>query len=482
MTMPSVRNTIAGRHAEPTGAERFRAINPANLDDVIADYAFSSPADIDRAVAAARHAFPVWRGRTAAQRAEILMQAGAILQSRSAELGVLMTREMGKPLAEAVAEIGYAGRVLQFYASEAQRPIGEVLASGRPDVHYYTQREPIGAVGLITPWNFPFSIACWKIGPALITGNTAVWKPAPHHPFCSQALLDCLLRAGMPEGVVNLVHGGAETGAAIVGHAGLPAISFTGSTPVGQAIFRSVSHRLGRAQCEMGGKNGLYVHRSADLSRAVTLAVEGGFRSAGQKCTATSRVLVDRAILSDFTEMLVARVAELKLGDPSHAATFIGPVVDDRQFAKVRQHIEAAMAHGHRPAIGGLDKPIPGGYFIAPTIFTGVTPDEPLAQEEIFGPVVAVLPVDGLTEAIAVLNGTPYGLSSTIVTNDLVAAQRFARDIECGVVNVNLPTAGVEMHAPFGGWKGSGLGQPEQGLKIMEFYTHWRSIAMNFSS
>jgi aldehyde dehydrogenase (NAD+) len=478
--MPSVHNTIAGRAAKPSGTERYRAINPANLDDVIAEYPFSSAADIDAAVEAATGAFAGWRSRTAAQRAEILMRAGASLQSRAATLGALMTREMGKPLAEAVAEVGYAGRVLQFYAAEAQRPIGEVLASGRPDVHYYTQREPLGAVGLITPWNFPFSIACWKLGPALITGNTAVWKPAPHHPICSQSLLDCLVEAGLPDGVVNLVHGGAQAGAAMVGHSGLPAISFTGSTPVGQSIFRDVSQRLARAQCEMGGKNGLYVHHSADLDRAVTLAVEGGFRSAGQKCTATSRVLVDRTVLPAFTEMFLARVAALKVGDPAAADVFVGPVVDDRQFAKVRGYIEAAIGDGQVLATGGLEPAPHNGYFVMPTVFTGVAPDARIAQEEIFGPVVALLPVDGLAEAIAVLNGTAFGLSGTIVTNELGAAQRFARDVACGVINVNLPTAGVEMHAPFGGWKGSGLGQPEQGLKILEFYTHWRSVAMNF--
>ncbi len=479
--MDSVRNTFAGRHAPPSGAERYRAINPAQLDDVVADYSFSSAQDIDQAVAAARDAYPGWAGRTAAQRAEILMQAGALLQTRAAALGALMTREMGKPLAEAVGEVGYAGRVLQFYAAEAQRPIGEVLASGRPNVHYYTQREPLGAVGVITPWNFPFSIACWKLGPALLTGNSVVWKPAPHHPFCSQALLECLLESGLPDGVVNLVHGGAAAGAAIVGHPGLPAISFTGSTPVGQSIYRDVSHRLARAQCEMGGKNGLYVHRWADIERAVTLAIEGGFRSAGQKCTATSRVVVDRAILPEFKAMFLRRVGELSVGDPTQASSFLGPVADDRQFAKVRSHIAQAIADGHAVAAGGLDAPRSGGYFIAPTVFTDVSPTACIAQEEVFGPVVALIPADGIDEAIGILNATTYGLSSTIVTRDIEAAHRFAREVACGVINVNLPTAGVEMHAPFGGWKGSGLGQPEQGLKILEFYTHWRSVAMQFA-
>jgi aldehyde dehydrogenase (NAD+) len=479
--MDTVRNVIAGRRADPAGRERYRAVNPARLEDVIADYAFSSDDDIDRAVAAARAASALWRGRTAAQRAEILMKAGANLQARAPELGALMTHEMGKPLAEAVGEVFYAGGVLQFYAAEAQRPVGEVLASGRAHVHYYTQREPLGAVGLITPWNFPFSIACWKLGPALVTGNTVVWKPSPQHPFCSQSLLSCLLDAGLPDGVINLVHGGARQGAAMVGHHGLPAISFTGSTPVGQGIFRDVSGRLGRAQCEMGGKNGLYVHRSADLDRAVTLAIEGGFRSAGQKCTATSRVIVDRAVLSDFTGMFVDRVRAISVGNPAEPEIFLGPVADDRQFAKVRGHIERAVADGLKVATGGLDLPLSGGYFVAPTVFTDVSPDARIAQDEIFGPVVAVMPVDGIAEAIAVLNGTSYGLSSTIVTSDLRAAHRFARDVDCGVINVNLPTAGVEMHAPFGGWKDSGLGQPEQGLKIMEFYTHWRSVAMSFA-
>jgi aldehyde dehydrogenase (NAD+) len=481
MIMDSVRNTIGGRHAPPAGAERYRALNPAQLEDVVADYAFSSTTDIDQAVAAARDAYPAWRGRTAAQRAEVLMQAGALLQSRAAVLGALMTREMGKPLAEAVGEVGYAGRVLQFYAAEAQRPVGEVLASGRPNVHYYTQREPLGAVGLITPWNFPFSIACWKLGPALLTGNTVVWKPAPHHPFCSQALLACLLESGLPDGVVNLVHGGAAAGAAIVAHPGLPAISFTGSTPVGQSIYRDVSHRLARAQCEMGGKNGLYVHRSADLGRAVTLAIEGGFRSAGQKCTATSRVIIDRAIAPEFTDMFLRSVRDLTVGDPALPTSFLGPVADDRQFAKVRGHIAQAVAGGQAIAAGGLDAPQPGGYFVTPTVFTDVSPTTSIAQEEVFGPVVALIPADGIDEAIGILNATSYGLSSTIVTRDIEAAHRFARDVACGVINVNLPTAGVEMHAPFGGWKGSGLGQPEQGLKILEFYTHWRSVAMQFA-
>ena len=479
--MNAVTNLIAGRKAAPAGSARYRGVNPARLDDVVSDYAFASAGEVEEAVRAAVSAFPAWRERGAIGRGEILARAGATLISRATDLGALMSREMGKPLPEAVAEVGYAGKVLQFYAAEAQRPAGETLHSGRPNVHYHTTREALGAVGLITPWNFPFSIACWKLGPALVTGNTAVWKPAPHHPFCSQAIIEALLDAGLPDGVVNLVHGGAEVGAAIVRHASLPAISFTGSTPVGQAIYREVAARLGRAQCEMGGKNALYVHAAADPDKAVVVATEGAFRSAGQKCTATSRVLVDRTIAARFTEAFVARVQGLKVGDPLAEGTFLGPVVDDRQFGRVRGHIANAIAAGQRLVTGGNTPPVENGYFVTPTVFTDIAPDAPLAQQEIFGPVVAIIPVDGLDAALAVANCTGYGLSSTIMTRDLEAAHRFARGVESGVVGVNLPTAGVEMHAPFQGWKGSGLGQPEQGLKILDFYTHWRAVAMQFA-
>lgn len=476
-----VANLIAGRRVAPAGSERYRGINPARLDEVLSDYAFSTATDVEEAVAAAAGAKRTWRETSAIMRGEIVAKAGQIIRGRAKELGALMTREMGKPIGEAIAEVDYAGKVLQFYAAEAQRPTGETLQSGRPNVHYYTTREPIGVVGAITPWNFPFSIACWKLGPALVTGNTVVWKPAPHHPLCSQAIIEALLEAGLPDGVVNLVHGGAEVGGAIVSHPDVAGISFTGSTAVGQALYRTVSQRLARAQCEMGGKNALYIHAAADLDKAVTLAVEGAFRSAGQKCTATSRVLVDAAIRDDFTGRLLARVAELKVGDPTDGSTFLGPVVDDRQFTKVTGAIAAGINTGAKLAAGGAERAAENGYFVAPTVFDGIGIGDPLAREEIFGPVMALVPVENLESAIAAVNATDYGLSAGIVTRDLEAAHRFARNVETGVVNVNLPTAGVEMHAPFGGWKGSGLGLPEQGLKILDFYTKWRSVAMQFA-
>ena len=476
-----VENVIGGRRVAPGGDERYRALNPARLDDIVAEYAFSSLADVDAAIVAASGAAKAWRETSAVARGEILTRAGTLLRDRAGDLAALMTREMGKPVGEAKGEVDYAGRVFQFYAGEALRPRGETLHSGRPNVHYYTTREPLGVVGAITPWNFPFSIPCWKLGPALICGNTVVWKPAPHHPGCSQALLDILTEAGLPEGIVNLLHGGAATGAAIVEDRRLAGVSFTGSTAVGQGVYRDVSARLGRAQCEMGGKNALYVHAEADLDKAVTLTVEGAFRSAGQRCTATSRVLVDERIASDFNGRLLKRVAELKAGDPFDPQSFLGPIVDDRQFGKVRGHIDAAISAGHALLAGGSELPVGNGYFVAPTVFGEIAPEDRIAQEEIFGPVLALVPVSGLERAVAIVNGTEYGLSATIVTRDLEAAHRFAQTVETGIVGVNLPTAGVEPHAPFGGWKGSGLGVPEQGLKILEFYSKWRSVAMQYA-
>ena len=335
----SIYDFIAGQSVPPAGTDRYRAINPARPADLVADYALSSIEQVDEAVAAAAAAFKAWKRTSAMARADILVKAGATLRSRAGELGQLMTREMGKPVAEAVAEVDYAGKVLQYYAAEAQRPVGETLNSGRPNVHYYTRREPIGVIGAITPWNFPFSIACWKIGPALICGNTMVWKPSPQHPFCSQAIIEALVEAGLPAGVVNLVHGGPDVGEAMSRHPGIAGVTFTGSTAVGQHVYRTVSSRLARAQCEMGGKNALYVHSSADLDKAATLAVEGAFRSAGQKCTATSRVLVDASIEAEFTRRLIDKVEALVLGDPLDPQTYLGPLVDERQCAKVRGHV-----------------------------------------------------------------------------------------------------------------------------------------------
>ncbi|MBN8997094.1 MAG: aldehyde dehydrogenase family protein [Rhizobiales bacterium] len=477
----AIWNYIAGQRQAPRGETRHRVINPARLDDVVAEYELSSVVQTDTAIAAAVEAARAWRLETAIRRGEMLAKAGSYIMDNAGTLGALACREMGKPLAEAVAEANYAGKVLQFYGAEAQRPRGETLNSGRPNVHLYTVREPVGVVGAITPWNFPFSIACWKIGPALVTGNTVVWKPAPHHPLSSQAIMEALEAAGLPEGVVNLVHGGAEVGDRIARDERVGAVAFTGSTMVGEEVFRIASARLARAQCEMGGKNAVYVHRDADIDKAVSLVVEGAFRSAGQKCTATSRVLVDREIEEAFVVKLVARARELTVGNPADARTFVGPVVDERQFTKVRGFIERAVAAGFRIAAGGAEPSMGNGYFVAPTIVLDVAPDAEIARQEVFGPVAAVMPVEDIDEALRLVNDTRYGLSVTICTRDLSAAHRFARDAEAGVVNVNLPTAGVEMHAPFGGWKGSGIGMPEQGLKILDFYTKWRSVAMQFS-
>ncbi|MBB2206392.1 aldehyde dehydrogenase family protein [Gluconacetobacter takamatsuzukensis] len=473
-----ILNIIDGTPIAPDGSETWQIANPARLDLPSRHYALSSPEQVDLAVAAAHTAQKIWAETSPMLRADLMMKAAALIAERQEELALLITREMGKPLVESRGEVGYAAKILQFYAAEAQRPRGETLSSGRPRVHYYTVREPIGVIGAITPWNFPLSIACWKIGPAIMTGNTVVWKPSPQHPLCSQALMQVFLDAGLPNGVVNMLHGAVDAGSALVAHPGVQGISFTGSSATGEAIYQTTSARLARAQCEMGGKNVLYVHESGDLQTAVTLAIEGAFRSAGQKCTGTSWILLDPAIADPFIEAFLARARALDVGDPELASTFLGPVADVRQFTKVCDYIEAGIEEGLALSCGGLPAAPEMGYFIAPTVFTDVPATSRLAREEIFGPVVAITRVADLTDAIDHINTGTYGLSNTIIATDLGAIQKFSRKVESGVINVNLPTAGVEMHAPFGGWKRSGLGAPEQGLKTLDFYTHWRSVAI----
>lgn len=471
-----IHNIIGGRRRTPSGERRYRAINPSDTSDLIEEYRLSSAADVAEAVAAARAAAPDWASRSAVDRGEILHRAGALLRERAEAFARQAAREIGKPVGEARGEALYAAKVLEFYAAEGTRLSGETLPSGRPGVTALTHRRPIGVVGLITPWNFPVSIPAWKLGPALVCGNTAVWKPCLQAPFTSQMLGELLLDAGVPEGVVNLLHGdGPDVGQAIVDHAGVDGVSFTGSRAVGEGIYRAVSARLGKVQCELGGKNPLLVMPSADLDLAVTVAVEGAFRNAGQKCTATSRIIVDRQVKEAFTGAFLARVAKLRLADAREEETFLGPLVDERQYDRVRGFIRTGLAEGGRLLRGGDDQVNRAGYFVAPTVFDAVDPASTLAREEVFGPVVALFETSGLDEAVAMANDTEYGLSAAICTRDLGEAQAFMRSVVAGVTSVNLPTAGLELHAPFGGAKASGHGIKEQGRVALDFYTEWRT-------
>ncbi len=369
--------------------------------------------------------------------------------------------------------------MLEFYAGEGTRLCGDNLPSGRPGVVAYTVRKPIGAVGQITPWNFPMSIAAWKIGPALITGNTIVWKPCLQAPFTSMALALAFSEAGLPAGVLNLVHGnGFDVGQAIVDHAGLAGISFTGSQKVGFAVHQAASARRAKVQCELGGKNPLIVLDDADLPLAVTTAVEGAFRNAGQKCTATSRIILQSGIKRSFTEAFVNKAKALSVGDASDAQNFVGPVVDEKQYAKILDYIRKGSEEGARLLCGGAERRNNAGYYVEPTVFDDVDPQATIAREEIFGPVVALFTVDTLDEAIALANDTEHGLSASLCTTSLTAAHAFTNRADAGITSVNLPTAGVELQAPFGGTKASGLGIKEQGRPVLDFYTETRTVYM----
>lgn len=477
--MSSVTNLIGGSSLAPTGTATYRAVNPAAVADVIADYALSSVADVDRAVDAARAAAAGWAAVSPVARGEFLRQAAGVLRSRFEEIAQQMTREVGKPIEESRGEVLYSARVLEFYAGEGTRLGGDSLPSSRPGVIAYTVRKPIGPVGQITPWNFPMSIAAWKVGPALITGNTIVWKPCLQAPYTSMALMQAFVDAKLPAGVLNLVHGdGFDVGQAIVDHPGLAGISFTGSQKVGFAVHRAASARRAKVQCELGGKNPLIVLDDADLDLAVTTALEGAFRNAGQKCTATSRVILQRGIKDAFTTSFVAKAKALRLGDPSDPSTFVGPLVDEKQYEKVLGYIRKGVDEGATLLCGGPERSTNTGYFIQPTVFDDVARDAVIARDEIFGPVVTLFTVADLDEAITLANDTEHGLSSSLCTTSLGAAHAFVSRAEAGVTSVNLPTAGVELQAPFGGTKASGLGVKEQGLPVLDFYTEWRSVYM----
>ena len=475
----SVVNFIGGERVAPSGSRSYRAVNPARTEDLIAEYQLSDVADVDAAVDAARQAAAAWAAQTPSARGEILRKAAEIIRARVEPIAQQMTREVGKPLEESRGETLYSARVLEFYAAEGLRFGGENLPSGRPGVFAYTTRKPIGSVGLITPWNFPMSIAAWKIGPALVTGNTAVWKPCLQAPFTSLALVEAFAEAGLPAGVLNLVHGdGFDVGQAIVDHPGLSGISFTGSQKVGFGVHQAASNRRAKVQCELGGKNPLVVLDDADLDAAVTTAIEGAFRNAGQKCTATSRVILQRGIKDAFTTKFVARAAALSVGDPSDPANFVGPVVDEKQYEKIVGYIRTGVKEGATLLCGGDTRKNTAGYFVEPTVFDDVTRDMTVARDEIFGPVVALFTADTLEDAIRMANDTEHGLSASICTTSLASAHTFVTQAESGVASVNLPTAGVELQAPFGGSKASGLGVKEQGRPVLDFYTEVRTVYM----
>ncbi len=447
--------------------------NPSDLADLVGVYASADKALALQAIAAAKAAFPTWAASTPQQRFDLLDAAGDEILRRKQELGELLAREEGKTLAEGVGEAARAGQIFKFFAGEAVRTGGERLPSIRPGVEVAISREPLGVVGLITPWNFPIAIPAWKIAPALAYGNCVVMKPADLVPGCAWALADILQRAGLPAGVFNLVMGrGSVVGEALLDSPDVAAISFTGSVETGKHVAAKCAARLAKFQLEMGGKNPLIVLDDAELDVAVNCAVNGAFFSTGQRCTASSRLIVAEGIHDRFVAALTERLQALKVDHALKPGTDIGPVVDDQQLGQDLRYIEIGQQEGAKLVCGGerLNRETEG-YFLAPALFTETRNDMRINREEIFGPVASVIRVKNYDEALAVANDTPFGLSAGICTRSLKHASHYRRHAEAGMVMVNLPTAGVDYHVPFGGRKGSSYGPREQGRYAVEFYT-----------
>ena len=464
------RNLIDG---EWVGGDAQPDINPSNTDDVVGEYARATRQDALAAIAAAKAAAVSWSRSGLMERHAVLRKAADEIIARKEELGRLLSREEGKTLAEGIGETVRAGQIFDFFAGEALRLSGETVPSVRPGVGVEITREAVGVVGIITPWNFPIAIPAWKIAPALCYGNAVVLKPADLVPGCSWALVDILNRAGLPKGVLNLVMGkGSVVGQAILDSADVDAITFTGSVATGRRVAAASVEHMRKFQLEMGGKNPLVVLDDADLDVAVECAVNGAFFSTGQRCTASSRIVVTEGIHDRFVAAVTERLKALVVDDALKAGTHIGPVVDENQLAQDEKYVGIGREEGASLVFGGerLNRETPG-FYLQPALFTEATNDMRISREEIFGPVASVIRVKDYDEALAVANDTEFGLSSGICTTSLKYATHYKRNAQAGMVMVNLPTAGVDFHVPFGGRKGSSYGPREQGRYASEFYT-----------
>ncbi len=454
------------------GTRTGESLNPSDTRDVVARTPKGGAAEVDQAVAAARAAFGAWAEASPEIRSDVLDRAGTLLMERREVIGRLLSREEGKTLAEGVGETARAARILKFFAGEALRLHGQNLASTRPGVEIQTYRQPVGVFGLITPWNFPIAIPAWKIAPAIAFGNTVVIKPAGPTPATAEALIAILHEAGLPKGVVNMVIGDGDVGRAIVAHPDVDGISFTGSQKVGAGVAEGAMKRQARVQLEMGGKNPLIVMDDADLDRAVNIALDGSFFATGQRCTASSRLIVQDGIHDRFVAALAEKVKALRVGDALDPSTQMGPAVTEAQRDVSYDYIDIAASGGGRVVAGGqrlsLDKP---GWYVQPTLIVDTLADARINNEEVFGPVASTIRVADFEEALAVANGVEFGLSAGIVTQSLKHAREFQRRARAGMTMVNLATAGVDYHVPFGGTKKSSYGPREQGFAAADFYT-----------
>ncbi len=465
------KNLVAGGWQDAASAKEN--INPSDTADIVGEYAQADTGTVEAAIAAAKSAAPAWGVSTPQQRFDLLDAAGTEILARREELGKLLSREEGKTLPEGIGEATRAGQVFKFFAGEALRITGDKIASVRPGIDVEVTREALGVVGIITPWNFPIAIPAWKIAPALAYGNTVVFKPASLAPGCAWAIADILAKAGVPEGVFNLVMGsGGVVGNTLLDHRDVAGISFTGSVETGGEVARRCVARLAKVQLEMGGKNPMVVLDDADLDIAVNCAVNGAFFSTGQRCTASSRLIVTEGIHDRFVDAVVSSIQALKVDDALAQGTQIGPVVDEEQLGKNLEYIDVGKGEGANLAWGG-ERLSRGktGFYMSPALFTETNNAMRINQEEIFGPVATVIRVKDYDEALAVANDTEFGLSSGICTTSLKHASHYKANAQAGMVMVNLPTAGVDYHVPFGGRKGSSYGSREQGRYAAEFYT-----------
>lgn len=467
---------------EPVVADTpFQSINPSNINEIIARYPAGGAAEVNAAVAGARAAFPAWSAASPELRSDLLDRVGATIMTRSAELGELLAREEGKLRAEAVGEVIRAARIFKYFAGEALRRHGQTLQSTRPGLDAEIWREAVGVYGLITPWNFPIAIPAWKSAPALAYGNTVVLKPANTTPAIAHALAaiihETAAELGAPNGIFNLVLGQGGVGSAIVDHPDVQAVSFTGSQSVGAKVGLAAMARQARVQLEMGGKNPLVILDDADLDTAVRVALDGGFFQTGQRCTASSRVIVQSGIHDAFVAALTERAKALKVGAALDPDSQIGPAASEQQFEQNLRYVELAKAEGGRLAAGGcaLELADPG-YYMAPTLIVDTDPAMRINQEEVFGPVVSTVRAESYEQALEYANQGNFGLSAGIVTRSAKYARHFKHNVRAGMVMLNVPTAGVDYHVPFGGTRGSSYGAREQGFAAVEFYTQIKTV------
>ena len=476
----TVLNYINGQWVESDTGKTAESRNPADRDDIVGRYQLSSKEDLDHAVEAATEAQKAWKKLAGSARGDLLYKAAAIMEERIDDIARTMTREMGKTFPEAKGETARGIAILRYYAGEGMRPVGDVIPSSDADALMFTTRTPLGVVGVITPWNFPVAIPIWKAAPALIYGNAVILKPASEAAVTAAKVVDCLHEAGIPAGVINLVTGsGSVIGQGLAEHPKVNGITFTGSNAVGKQLGQAALARGIKYQLEMGGKNPVIVAEDADLDLAVEATISGGLKSTGQKCTATSRVIVHEAIYEAFREKLVEKVKEIKVGDGLESDSWMGPSVSEGQLNTVLSYVEKGKEEGAKLLCGGsrsVDGANAKGYFVEPAVFDEVTPEMTIAREEIFGPVLALMKVSSFEEALELANDSEYGLSASVFTTNISKALAFINDMDAGLVRINAESAGVELQAPFGGMKQSSSHSREQGRAAIEFFTSIKTV------